>query len=161
MNRSGPNWITNLSWPFHFGRDHFILVVTKSLWSSPNQLGQIKTILDRPKLFWSHGRTRHDSLTFDCWSVSLLNWSFRSFYKKLRTLEIFPLSSFSSLSGLLTKSAVPAWYCRQIYWVLAAQLDFEAYDLSKDNHMTWFLTNQNQDGEILFKFWRYLTAFPG
>ena len=47
------------SWPFHFGRDHFILVVTKSLWSSPNQFGQTKTILDRPKLFWSHRRTRH------------------------------------------------------------------------------------------------------
>ena len=43
----------------HFGRDHFILVVTKSLWSSPNQFGQTKTILDRPKLFWSYRRTRH------------------------------------------------------------------------------------------------------
>ena len=47
------------NWPIHFGRDHFILVVTKSLWSSPNQFGQTKTILDRPKLFWSHRRTRH------------------------------------------------------------------------------------------------------
>ena len=47
------------TWPIHFGRDHFILFVTKSLWSSPNQFGQIKTILDRPKLFWSHRRTRH------------------------------------------------------------------------------------------------------
>ena len=51
----------NLSWtwPIHFGHDHFILVVTKALWSSPNQFGQTKTILDRPKLFWSHRRTRH------------------------------------------------------------------------------------------------------
>ena len=49
------------TWPIHFGRDHFILFVTKSLWSSPNQFGQIKTILDRPKLFWSHRRTRHKS----------------------------------------------------------------------------------------------------
>ena len=35
------------------------MVVTKSLWSSPNQFGQTKTILDRPKLSWSHRRTRH------------------------------------------------------------------------------------------------------
>ena len=47
------------TWPIHFGGDHFILVMTKSLWSSPNQFGQTKTILDRPKLFWSHRRTRH------------------------------------------------------------------------------------------------------
>ena len=47
------------TWPIHFGCDHFILVETKSLWSSPNQFGQTKTILDRPKLFWSHRRTRH------------------------------------------------------------------------------------------------------
>ena len=39
------------TWPIHFGHDHFILVVTKSLWSSPNQFGKTKTILDRPKLF--------------------------------------------------------------------------------------------------------------
>ena len=51
------------TWPIHFGCDHFILVVTKSLRSSPNQFGQTKTILDRPKLFWSHRRTRHK--TFD------------------------------------------------------------------------------------------------
>ena len=44
-----------------FGPDQFILVVTKSLWSSPNQFGQTKTIWDRPKLFWSHRRTRHYS----------------------------------------------------------------------------------------------------
>ena len=36
--------------------------MTKSLRSSPNQFGQTKTILDRPKLFWSHRRTRHKSL---------------------------------------------------------------------------------------------------
>ena len=62
---SGPNWdfLPNINhiWtrPSHFGCDHFILVVTKSLWSSPNQFGQTKTILDQPKLFWSHRRTRH------------------------------------------------------------------------------------------------------
>ena len=33
------------------------MVVTKSLWSSPNQFGQTEIILDQPKLFWSH-RTR-------------------------------------------------------------------------------------------------------
>ena len=42
-----------------FGPDQFILFVTKSLWSSPNQFGRTKTILDQPKLFWSHRRTRH------------------------------------------------------------------------------------------------------
>ena len=42
-----------------FGPDQFILVVTKSLWSSPNKFGPTKTILDRPKLFWSDRRTRH------------------------------------------------------------------------------------------------------
>ena len=35
--------------------------MTKSLWSSPNQFGQTKTILDRSKLFWSHRRTRPKS----------------------------------------------------------------------------------------------------
>ena len=54
-----PKWITIWTWPIHFGRDHFIMVVTKSLWSSPNQFGQTKTILDQPKLFLSHRRTRH------------------------------------------------------------------------------------------------------
>ena len=29
----------------HFGRDHFIMVVTKSLWSSPNQFGQTQSVL--------------------------------------------------------------------------------------------------------------------
>ena len=47
------------TWPIHFGRDPFILVITKSLWSSPNQFGGTKTTLDRPKLFWSYRRTRH------------------------------------------------------------------------------------------------------
>ena len=66
MKWSGPKWIgqgqmwfilvenhnfdlTNSfwSWPFHF------------LWSSSNQFGQTKTILDKPYLFWSHRRTRH------------------------------------------------------------------------------------------------------
>ena len=47
------------TWPIYFGRDHIILIETKSLWSSPNQFGQSKTILDQPKLFWSHRRTRH------------------------------------------------------------------------------------------------------
>ena len=42
-----------------FGPNQFILVVSKSLWSSPNQFGQTKTILDQPKLFWSHRRTWH------------------------------------------------------------------------------------------------------
>ena len=41
-------------WPFHFGRDQIIMVKSKSIWSD-------KTILDRPKLFWSHRRTRHKS----------------------------------------------------------------------------------------------------
>ena len=59
MNCSGPNcnflpeWVT-------FGPDQFILVVTISfgswpnhywLWSSSNQFGQTKTILDRPNCF--------------------------------------------------------------------------------------------------------------
>ena len=34
------------SWPFHYGCDQIIMVKSK-------------TILDRPKLFWSHRRTRH------------------------------------------------------------------------------------------------------
>ena len=38
--------------------------MTKSLWSSPNQFGQTKTILDRQKLFLSHRRTRHKKGTF-------------------------------------------------------------------------------------------------
>ena len=65
MNWSGPNVIhfgrKSRFGPdkIHFGHDHFILVETKSLWSSQNQFGQTKTILDRPKLFWSHRRTRH------------------------------------------------------------------------------------------------------
>ena len=52
MNWSGPNcdflpnWITIWTWPIHFGCDHFILVVTKSLWSS-----QINLV--RPKPFWT------------------------------------------------------------------------------------------------------------
>ena len=37
--------LTMMTISFHFGRDHFILVVTKSLWSSPNQFGQTKTVL--------------------------------------------------------------------------------------------------------------------
>ena len=45
-----------------FGPDQFILVVTKSLWSSPNQFGQTKTFLNQPKLFWSHRRTKHKCL---------------------------------------------------------------------------------------------------
>jgi hypothetical protein len=47
------------NWPIHFGHDHLILVVNISLWSSPNQFGKTKTILDQPNLFWSHRRTRH------------------------------------------------------------------------------------------------------
>ena len=58
MNWSGPN-VIHFGRKSQFGPDHFILVETKSLWSSPNQFGQTKTILDRPKLFWSHRRTRH------------------------------------------------------------------------------------------------------
>ena len=42
------------TWPIHFGCDHFIFVMTKSLWSSQNHFGHTKTILDQPKLFWSH-----------------------------------------------------------------------------------------------------------
>ena len=81
MNWSGPNChfqrskITIWTWPIHFGRDHFILVVTKSLWSSPNQFGQTKTILDRPKLFWSHRRTRHNKLPGAQISV-IFGWDF-------------------------------------------------------------------------------------
>ena len=71
MNWSGPNWffqpkqyIIGPIWtqPIHFGHDQFILVMTKSLWSGSNQFGQTKTILDRPKLFWSHRRTGHKFL---------------------------------------------------------------------------------------------------
>ena len=50
-----------------FGPDQFILVVTISFWSSSNQFGQTKTILDQPKQFWSHRRTRQcnsELLTF-------------------------------------------------------------------------------------------------
>ena len=54
-----PKWITIWTWPIHFGHVHFILVVIKSLWSGRNKSGQTKTILDQPKLFWSHRRTRH------------------------------------------------------------------------------------------------------
>ena len=60
----GPKWFWSDQIVIHFGRksqfgpDQFFLVVTNSLWSSPNQFGQIKTILDQPKLFWSHRRTR-------------------------------------------------------------------------------------------------------
>ena len=68
MVKTKMNWsklcvskITIWTWPIHFVRDHFILAVTKSLWSSPNQFGLTKTILDRPKLFWSHRRTRQKS----------------------------------------------------------------------------------------------------
>ena len=63
MNWSGPN-VIHFGRKSQFGPDHFILVVTKSLWSSPNQFGQTKTILDQPKLFWSHRRTRHYCLTY-------------------------------------------------------------------------------------------------
>ena len=65
MNWSGPNCdfqrskITIWSWPFHFGRDQIIMVKSKSIWSDQNQFGQNKTILDQPKLFCSHRRTRH------------------------------------------------------------------------------------------------------
>ena len=65
MNWSGPNVIhfdrKSQFGPDQFGHDHFILVETKSSWSSPNQFGQTKTILDRSKLFWSHRRTRPKS----------------------------------------------------------------------------------------------------
>ena len=43
MNWSGPN-MTHFAFGRIFGPDHFILVETKSLWSSPNQFGQTKTI---------------------------------------------------------------------------------------------------------------------
>jgi hypothetical protein len=83
---SRPKWIGQvqivifyLNESHHFGRDHFILVVIKSL--IKNQFGQIKTILDRPKLFWSHRRTRHEAvlcfiiftqdLTCDCLLISV------------------------------------------------------------------------------------------
>ena len=50
MNWSGSNVVENHN-----------LDLTNSLRSSPNQFGLTKTILDRPKLFWSHRRTRHES----------------------------------------------------------------------------------------------------
>ena len=55
MNWSGPN-VIHFGRKSQFGPDHFILVETKSLWSNPNQFGQIKTILDRPKLFCPSGQ---------------------------------------------------------------------------------------------------------
>ena len=64
MKWSQPKWIGQVQIVIfyqnesQFGPDQFILVVTISLWSSPNQFGQTKTILGRPKLFWSHRRTR-------------------------------------------------------------------------------------------------------
>ena len=57
MNWSGPN-VIHYGRKSQFGPDQFILVVTISFWSRPNQFGLTKTILDRPKLFWSHRRTR-------------------------------------------------------------------------------------------------------
>ena len=53
MNWSGPN-VIHFGRKSRFGPNQFILVETKSLWSSPNQFGQTKTILDRPKLFWTN-----------------------------------------------------------------------------------------------------------
>ena len=74
------------TWTIHFGRNNFILVVTKSLWSSPNQFGQTKTILDRLKLFWSHRRTRHK------WSQKFCNFSASNFKTFSRSLEQFILT---------------------------------------------------------------------
>ena len=68
MNWSGPN-VIHFGRKSQFGPDQFILVMTKSLWSSPNEFGQTKTILDRPKLL--HRRTRHKSKT-PCCSNSLV-----------------------------------------------------------------------------------------
>ena len=86
------------SWPFHFGRDHFILVMTKSLWSSPNQFGQTKTILDRPKLCYLHRRTRQKWVQWPCTYC----------LKTLRCREILQL--FSLVVKCVTcKSAVFCW----------------------------------------------------
>ena len=75
------------SWPFHFVLEHFILVMTKSLGSSPNQFGQTKTILDRPKLIRSHRRTRHkigqirNIFIFLMWSKILKMYFFSGYFK--------------------------------------------------------------------------------
>ena len=70
-NWSGQN-VIHCGRKSQFGPDQFILVVTVSFWLWPNHYGQVqinlvksKSIwsdqnhLDRPKLFWSHRRTRH------------------------------------------------------------------------------------------------------
>ena len=63
MKWSRPKWIGQVQiMIFYQNESH--LVVTKLLWSSPNWFGQTKTILDRPKQFWSHRRTRHKWLDF-------------------------------------------------------------------------------------------------
>ena len=61
MNWSGPPCAalpTSIPRPIHSVRHYSIQVVNKSLLSSPNQFGQTKTILDQPKVFGSHRRTR-------------------------------------------------------------------------------------------------------
>ena len=79
--------LSQVTWPIYFGCDHFILVVTKSLWSSPNQFGQAKTILDQPKLLWSHRRTRHKSAAASgCLRKAELSF-FRSFSVASKTLK--------------------------------------------------------------------------
>ena len=52
MNWSGPN-VINFGRKSQFGPDHFILVETKSLWSSLNQFGQVQINLVIPKPFWT------------------------------------------------------------------------------------------------------------
>ena len=84
-----------LVWPNWFGLDHNDLVVTKSLWSSHNQFGKTKTILDRPKLFWSHRRTRHEYL---CYDIFCENWN-----------DILWKRIFMKIKKVLQKSFDPPW----------------------------------------------------
>ena len=65
-NWSGPN-VIHFGRKYQFGPDQFILVVSISFCQDQitmvkSKFGQTKTILDQPKLFWSHRRTRHTKL---------------------------------------------------------------------------------------------------
>ena len=109
MNWSGPNAI-------HFGRksqcgpDQFILVETKSLWSSLNQFGQTETILDRPKLFWSHRKTRHK---FKISESSDQNWC----KKFSKNSESATLHTKSCLKNCILQSNLPtSTYLYQVWY---------------------------------------------
>ena len=45
--------------------------MTKSSWSSPKQFGLTQTMLDKPKLLWSHRRTKHNGFVVN---TQLINY---------------------------------------------------------------------------------------